>query len=183
LIKVRPVFKFWLETKNGYVFGDGPAELLHHIQQLHTLSGASKALGMSYRYAWGIIREIEERIGKPMLKTHKGGKFGGGGSELTKDGAALLEQYFRIREALPKISDSLATGDVDFGKGLASEVEGKVLSMDWGEKSATVKVEIDALQIVKVPVERAFLEEEGINVGARVRVKVGAINLTEEKAP
>ena len=183
MIKVRPVFKFWLETEKGYVFGEGPAELLYHIQQLHTLSGAAKALGMSYRYAWGILREIEERVGKPVVKTHKGGKSGGGGAELTEDGEALLEQYFRIREALPRILDRLATGDLDFGKGLVSEVEGGVLSIDLGGTSATVKVKVDASQIVEVLVERVFLEEEGINVGARVRVKVRGINLTEEKVP
>ena len=183
MIKVKPVFKFWLETGEGYVFGEGPAELLHHIQQLHTLSGAAKALGMSYRYAWGILREIEERMGKHVVKTYKGGKSGGGGAELTEDGVALLEKYFTIREAIPKISDWLATGEVEFWRDLGSEVEGEVLSIDWEGKSATVKVKIDAPQIVKVHVKGKPLEGKDINVRSRVRVEVRGVNLTEGGTP
>jgi len=180
LIKVKPVFKFWLETEKGYVFGEGPATLLYHIQQLHTLSGAAKALGMSYRYAWGILREVEERIGKPVVKTHKGGKSGGGGAELTVVGVALLEQYLRTKENLLQISDKLAIGDIDFGKGLISEIRGEVHSINWEGMSAIVKVKIDASQKVKVFIERAFLEEENINIGTRVRVKLRSDNLAEE---
>lgn len=73
-MRLKLVVKFWLETENGYVFGEGAFKLLKEIRELGTLSGAAEALKMSYRHAWGTLKKIEERIGKPILKTHKGGK-------------------------------------------------------------------------------------------------------------
>ena len=103
LKKLKPRYKFWLETEDGYVFGQGSFELLQEIQERGTLSGGAKALGMSYRYAWGIIKQIEKRIGKPVLDTHKGGRFGGGGAKLTQTGRELLEAYLKFKKAFDQI--------------------------------------------------------------------------------
>ena len=100
---LKPAYKFWLETKDGYIFGKGAFELLQRIQEAKTLSGGAKALGMSYRHAWGIIKEIEERIGEPLLRTYKGGKIGGGGAELTQTGSELLRSYLKLREAFDRV--------------------------------------------------------------------------------
>jgi len=52
-LEFKPVVKVWLETKEGYIFGEGPFELLSKIEECGTLSGAAQELGMSYRHAWG----------------------------------------------------------------------------------------------------------------------------------
>ena len=57
---------------------------------------------MSYRYAWGIIKEIEKRIGKPILETRKGGK-SGGGAKLTLTGQELLEIYVKFTKSFNQI--------------------------------------------------------------------------------
>lgn len=102
LKKLKPRYKFWLESDDGYVFGQGSFELLRGIQEKGSLSGSSKARGMSYRYAWGIIKEIEKRMGKPILKTHKGGRFGGGAT-LTRTGRKLLDVYVEFTKAFDQI--------------------------------------------------------------------------------
>lgn len=107
-MKLKPVIKFWLETEEDYVFGEGPFSLLSKTQELGTLRGAAEALGMSYRHAWGIVKSVEQKIGKPVLKTHKGGKFGGGGAELTEDGRLLVNKYREVKEALVEVSKKLA---------------------------------------------------------------------------
>ena len=106
-MKLKVGIKLWLETENGYIFGEGILEILNKIQELGTLRGATKELGMSYRHAWGIIKKSEQRIGKSLLTTHKGGKLGGGGAELTEEGKLLLKKYLEIREALREISEKL----------------------------------------------------------------------------
>lgn len=101
-----------METDNGYVFGEGTFRILSKIQELGTLSGAAGALGMSYRHAWGIVRTVERRIGRPVLKTYKGGKLGGGGAELTEEGSLLLKKYLEVKEALMNVSEKLDDKDI-----------------------------------------------------------------------
>lgn len=102
---LKPHYKFWLETEGGYLLGQGAFDLLQAIQASGSLSAAVKTLQMSYRYAWGIIKQIEKNIGEPVLNTYKGGKAGGGGSDLTPMGRELLATYSKFKE----IFDELCT--------------------------------------------------------------------------
>jgi len=106
---LKPAYKFWLETKEGYIFGKGTFELLQKIQETKSISGGAKALGMSYRHAWGIIKEIEKRIGEPLLRTYKGGKIGGGGAELTQTGKNLIKTYLRYKNEFDQICRTVPT--------------------------------------------------------------------------
>lgn len=100
MVKLKPRFKLWLETEDRYVFGPGSFELLHGIQEKGNLKAVAEELNMSYRHAWGIIKEIEENLGKPILVTHRGGKIGGGGAELTQTGKELLKTYLKCKSNL-----------------------------------------------------------------------------------
>ena len=102
-MKLKVGIKLWLETENGYIFGEGILEILTKIQELHTLRSAAEKLSMSYRHAWGIIKKSEQRIGKPLLATHKGGKLGGGGAKLTAEAKLLLAKYVEAKNTLQKI--------------------------------------------------------------------------------
>lgn len=104
LKEIGPTFKLWFENEEGYVFGKGAYSLLAKIRETGSLSEATKSLGLSYRYAWGIIKRVEKRIGKPLLKTRRGGRYGGGGCKLTDEGYALMRKYERYRDA---VSNSL----------------------------------------------------------------------------
>lgn len=103
MVKLKPRFKLWLETEDGYVFGPGSFELLHGIQEKGNLKAIAEGLNMSYRHAWGIIKEIEETLGEPILVTHRGGKVGGGGAELTQTGKELLETYLKLESDLKQV--------------------------------------------------------------------------------
>jgi len=109
LVKVKPYFKLWLETEDGYVFGQGSFELLHGIQEKGTLKAISENLNMSYRHAWGIIKEIEEKLGKPIVVSHRGGKIGGGGAELTQTGKELLETYLKLKSELNQMFSKIVS--------------------------------------------------------------------------
>ena len=98
--EIKPAFRLWLENEEGHVLGKGAHDLLVKIQETGSLSKAAKSLSMSYRYSWGIIRRVEKRIGKPLLKTFRGGKSGGGGCELTDEGYTLMRKYEMYREAI-----------------------------------------------------------------------------------
>ena len=111
MVKLKPCFKIWLETEDGYVFGQGAFELLQGIQEEGTLKAIAERLNMSYRQAWGILKQIEETLGQPLVIAHRGGKVGGGGAELTETGKELLETYLKIKRDLNKMFSK--TDDVE----------------------------------------------------------------------
>jgi len=79
--KPRPAFKVWLETEEGYVFGPGVYSILRKVDETGTLKEAAKSLGMSHKFAWGLVRKGEETLGQPLISSHKGGRAGGGGAD------------------------------------------------------------------------------------------------------
>jgi len=79
----------WLESGGGMVFGLGRVQLLELVERLGSLNQAAKALGMSYRAAWGRIKRTEEALGEPLLAKASGRK----GYELTPLAETLLREF------------------------------------------------------------------------------------------
>ena len=103
---LTPNYKLWLEYKKEYVFGFGAYRILKSIQQEGTITKGAKSLGMSYRYAWGVVRKIEKKLGVKLLETFKGGTVGGGGAKVTENGLALMEMFSNLNNAFEKILES-----------------------------------------------------------------------------
>ncbi|MFH2109901.1 MAG: LysR family transcriptional regulator [Candidatus Bathyarchaeota archaeon] len=137
--RTRPAFKLWLETEEGHVFGPGVFSLLTRINETGTLKEAAQSLGMSYRYAWGLIRRAEETIGEPLISASKGGRLGGGSTEITELGRGLVEDFEKLRETLIRVS---AVQD-------AEPVEGVILSfrVKGDEAQVTVRLDRDTLRL------------------------------------
>jgi molybdate transport repressor ModE-like protein len=100
----KPAFKVWLETDEGYVFGPGVYRLLGRVRDEGTIKAAAESLGMSYRFAWGLVRKAEKKIGQPLMITHKGGRDGGGGTEITEVGLDFLEDYSKMKRLIEELS-------------------------------------------------------------------------------
>ena len=94
--RIIPSFKLWFEIDGKYIFGEGPCKLLERINDESSISAAAKVSGMSYRYAWGLIKNVEENLGKSIVKTRRGGKHGGK-AELTEAGLSLVESYRKLK--------------------------------------------------------------------------------------
>ncbi|MDY6986118.1 MAG: LysR family transcriptional regulator, partial [Candidatus Thermoplasmatota archaeon] len=80
--------KIWLEIDGRPIIGEGRAQLLELIDETKSISESAKRMGISYRYAWGTIKEIEDNLGKSIITSSRGGA-GGGKTELTEEGKAL----------------------------------------------------------------------------------------------
>jgi len=91
--KLKLSFKIWLEYRGKPLLGKGGAEILEQIEKDESLSRAAKNLGMSYRYVWSYLQKIEKTIGKPIVETYRGGKYGGDGAKPTRFGKSLLTEY------------------------------------------------------------------------------------------
>ena len=165
--KVKPSFKVWLETEGGYIFGEGPFELLKRVQEFGTLSQAADSMGMSYRHAWGIIKRVERALGEPILRTRKGGRAGGGGAQLTEAGIRLLEEFSEIKSRLSEIC--LHEPYTTMG---TNSLEGTVESIEAAGDKATLKIRVDTPQTVKSTTTAEVVERLNIREGGRVTVRV-----------
>ncbi|HAN17574.1 MAG: hypothetical protein A2X13_03160 [Bacteroidetes bacterium GWC2_33_15] len=97
-------FKVWLENTKGHgILGDGKFELLEMIDKYGSLSAAADKMGISYRKAWGNVKEAEEKLGFLLVEKHRGGAHGGN-SVLTPEGKKLIEAY---KELLTEFDDAI----------------------------------------------------------------------------
>jgi 8-oxo-dGTP diphosphatase len=81
------------------IMGEGRAELMELIDDTGSLSEAAKAMGMSYRYAWGMVRKVSQAAGGPVVESTRGG-ISGGRTHLTPLGRDLLDTFRRVEDSL-----------------------------------------------------------------------------------
>jgi molybdate transport system regulatory protein len=97
-------YKVWLSSVTGDgAVGETEYRLLKHIAESKSLKAASDDLGISYRKAWGDLKQTEELLGYQLLEKQRGGKTGGT-SVVTDKARNLIEAY----EALQKTFDDQA---------------------------------------------------------------------------
>ncbi len=95
---MQPRVKLWVEKDGLLVFSDYRAELLDHIAKTGSISGGAERMGLSYRRAWGKIKEIEHNLGVRLVWSEVGG-LGGGRTKLSPEGEELLARYRAFRAA------------------------------------------------------------------------------------
>ena len=96
--------KVWVESAGARVFGMGLARLLENVSSAGNLQKAAKESGMSYRYAWDLIRSAEDRLGKKLLERHAGGA-DGGGSVLSTEGKQVLNMFEQLNMEVSGYAD------------------------------------------------------------------------------
>ena len=103
--------KFWLEFDNKSILGSGWAKLLDNIEK-NKEGSLTQALSIepkkySYKYAWNILKKIEERTGMSPVITGKGGRGGGGWVKLSEWGKYLLNLYKAYEKDIDSIVSKL----------------------------------------------------------------------------
>lgn len=167
--KPRPAFKVWLETEEGYVFGPGIYRILGKVEETGTLKGAAESLGMSYRFAWGLVKKAERKLGEPLLKAHKGGRSGGGGAKITDLGQQFLEEYSKIDQWLKELSrDPQLLGNYIF----VNVFDGKVTSIGPKDENIELTISLTTPTNIRVVIDPNSIEGQGIDVGSYVRLEM-----------
>lgn len=145
-ILVRPE---WLLKRRGSPDFPLP-QVLRLVAAVHeegSLSQAARSLGLSYRHAWGLIREADQAFGTPLVHMERGK-----GGQLTRLGEVLLWADRRIAARLNPSLDSLSSE-------LSAEME-RVLSQ-------TSPVRIQASHGFAVQALRETLAESNIDFDLR----------------
>ena len=86
------------------ILGPGKGRLLEAIADTGSISGAARALGMSYKRAWDLVTELNRGFDQPSVATSFGGAKGGGAT-LTPFGTEMLAHY---RHMVKAADDALA---------------------------------------------------------------------------
>lgn len=168
-------YKIWIEDNGKPVLGRGGAEILEQVEGQKSISRAARKLGMSYRFVWNYLQEIEKSAGEPIIETFRGGMSGGGGAELTPHGKSLLNEYKRLEAYLGEVLGEESTMEVKRLKISArNRLKGKVTSVEKDGLMAKIKVEINVPATVTAMISKEAAEDLGIKVGNQVEAIVKA---------
>ena len=96
----------FLDDNNEKFFGEGPARLLHGIEEAGSLRAAAMSMDMAYTKALKLIRNAENALGVALIRRSTGGK-DGGGSCLTPEGKEWLARYEAYRDACKEANSRL----------------------------------------------------------------------------
>ncbi|MGC9517983.1 MAG: molybdenum-dependent transcriptional regulator [Methanomicrobiales archaeon] len=108
-------------------------EFLKCINQFGSIIKAAEKTSIPYRSALKYIELIEKNLGSPIVITKRGGKGGGGSSELTDMGKLVIKEYAKFNIILKKHSQF-------------NELEGEVSDMD--KKSRVMKISLNGIKVM-----------------------------------
>ena len=90
--------KLQLFCGDDIAMGPGKADLLEAVAREGSISGAGRALGMSYRRTWMLVDVMNRCWRQPLVETSAGGAHGGG-ARVTPFGLEVLGQYRELEQA------------------------------------------------------------------------------------
>jgi len=112
----RLKLKLQLYCGDEIAMGPGKADLLEAIAREGSISGAGRAMGMSYRRAWLLVDVMNRCFREPLVAAHPGGGKNAG-AQLTSAGQAALAAY----------------------RGLSAQVEGGVPGANFEALEVTIR--------------------------------------------
>jgi molybdate transport repressor ModE-like protein len=124
-------------------------DLLRAVEQAGSIAQAAKSNGVSYRYAWGVLKDAEILFGKPLMHTQRGR-----GTLLSQLAQKLLWADRRIAARLSPTLESLASElESELGK-LADNTSGAVrLDASHGFAVAALLKQLHAIEL---PIELRY---------------------------
>lgn len=85
--------------------GPGKADLLEAIASQGSISGAGRAMGMSYRRAWLLVDAMNRCWDQPLVETVAGGSHERG-ARLTETGRTVLERFRSLQGLMAALGNS-----------------------------------------------------------------------------
>lgn len=190
-LEISPKFRLWLELDDKSVseedkalLGKGGALLLKKISETGSISeairdvpskhGAHKKTGLSYRYAWGLLKKISNRLRKPIIQKFRGGRKGGG-SELTPTGEELLRYYTRLENLIQAtLADKELWEAISLKLIDKNRLEGEVVSVMRDPIAAKVKIELKVPTVIHSLITTEAVDDLNLKEGDTVKAIIKA---------
>ena len=86
-----------IQVNDTFYIGPGKISLLEAILDTGSISSAAKKIGMSYRKAWKLIKDINESSLEKIVITSTGGK-GTGGAFISTKGQKFINSFRKIEK-------------------------------------------------------------------------------------
>lgn len=168
--------KLWMTVGGEHLGGGNRVELLAAIGRLGSITGAAKAVGLSYKAAWDAIDTMNNLAGEALVERVTGGK-GGGGTRLTARGGQLVANFKTIEQVHNDFLERLNTQAGDAVDDLAlfsrfkmrtsarNQFFGTVTRVERGAVNDEVELEIAGGQTIVAIVTRESAENLGLAPG------------------
>lgn len=91
--------KIQLYCGDEIAMGPGKADLLDAIESTGSISGAGRAMGISYRRTWLLVDAMNRCWSEPLVMTVAGGSLGKG-AQVTPLGRSVLSHYRSLQHQI-----------------------------------------------------------------------------------
>ena len=189
-LNVRTAIGFGLEQHE--LADERDLQLLGHVQRLGSITAAARAAGVTYKTAWDRLRNLQTRLGQAVIIAAKGGR-GGGRTQLSDKGQALLHYYEQLRRqqdhavepdvALDAVAD-LAARPLPLRKTSArNHLQGVVTAITRGGIRDVISVKLHDSLLLSVNITHASTLSLGLKKGVAVYllIKAPAIRLAQQQ--
>ena len=185
----------WMTGGSANLGGPGRIELLSRIAECGSITGAAKAIGMSYKAAWDAIDAMNNLAGEPLVERQTGGK-GGGGTRLTRRAEQLVANFRLIvqehrrfiehlsRQAEGIADDYLLIRRMSMKTSARNEFLGTVRELKRGAVNDEVELEVAGGQRIVAIVTHESSESLGLQPGAEAfaLIKASSIIVVTDEA-
>ncbi len=183
-----------LSGPNAASLGAQRVALLEAVGREGSISGAARALGLSYRGAWDAICAMNNLVGRPLVEGQTGGRRGGG-ARLTEEGVRLVAGFRRLEAEMARAFNTLApefageAARLMFGGFLQTSarnaLRGTVAGTTVGPVSASVSLRISEGAVLRATLTSRSLRTLGLFPGrpAIALVKAPMIRLIPPGRP
>lgn len=118
---MKGLVKFFLMKENDYILGPGRIALLRLVCEQGSLRKAAQEMGMSYRWAWGRIKDAEKALGFPLLR--HGEPTGGNAKTLSREALEIIEWYSRTEAEIARLLQQAEAEQPEFLKSVSKSSE------------------------------------------------------------
>lgn len=168
----------WFQAGEHTLGGASRIALLAAIGETGSITGAAKAVGMSYKAAWDAIDAMNNLAGEALVERATGGK-GGGGTTLTPRATKLIATFRAVErehrrfleragEAIENfVDDWQLIGRIGMKTSARNQLYGKVSAVTRGAVNDEVELELPGGQTIVAVLTHESTETLGLTPGAQ----------------
>jgi molybdate transport system regulatory protein len=166
----------WFKSGEQTLGGASRIALLAAIQETGSITGAAKAVGMSYKAAWDAVDTMNNLAGETLVNRSTGGK-GGGGTTLTPRALSLIDTFRAVEREHRKFieragaaiegfaGDWALIGRIGMKTSARNQLYGKVASIQRGTVNDEVSLALPGGQIIVSVLTHESTETLGLKEG------------------